>query len=268
MAGGNARARARYFRGADTRGIFLFPPFLFLFFSNLLLFDARDTYAPSYLSTHTHFVVARYTLFALYYLSPSKFCALFSKTLQLITTTSSSTTFPSPRRHPLATQPPAPASQTSHQPSCYFPVHHHRGPLLPPRAGTYSIDRSARPCHGLSTVDPRYLVGFRGSYVDTLGMFVEEAGAAGQQQHQQQHPIARQRRDFEANFVETRKTGRRKAGAARAANSRRAADLFSCRRGPCVRSFVRSFYPLCLFRFAFSFPSPVPPPYFGVLLVA
>lgn len=34
-----------------------------------------------------HFTVPRYTLFVLYYLSPSKFCALFSKTLQLITTT-------------------------------------------------------------------------------------------------------------------------------------------------------------------------------------
>ena len=72
--------------------------------------------------------------------------------------------------------------------------------------GTYSIDRSARPCYGLSTVDPRYLVGFRGSYVDTLGMFVEEAGTTEQQQQQQDSPIATAV-GFKANFRREMKNG-------------------------------------------------------------
>lgn len=144
-------------------GRVIFPKLISLLFST---HTTHNTYAGSYLLTHVYFTVPRYTLFVLYYLSPSKFCALFSKTLQLITPVSvppasqnlTPTLLPFPR-----TPPPPPISRP------------------PPPLGTYSIDRSARPCHGLSTVDPRYLVGFRGSYVDTLGMFVEEAGAAEQQ---------------------------------------------------------------------------------------
>lgn len=142
-----------------------------LFFQTHLAFilDTQRTIhtPPDYLLTQVHFTVPRYTLFVLYYLSPSKFCALFSKTLQLITTT-------------ITTQLSSSFSSSSSASQNLTPTL-----LLFPRlrspSGTYSIDRSARPCYGLSTVDPRYLVGFRGSYVDTLGMFVEEAGVAEQQ---------------------------------------------------------------------------------------
>lgn len=53
--------------------------------------------------------VPRYTLFVLYYLSPPKFCALFSKTLQLITATllppSTFPPHPKPHTNPRAISP-------------------------------------------------------------------------------------------------------------------------------------------------------------------
>lgn len=141
------------------------------FFLNSSRFYSRhithNTYAGSYLLTHVHF-----TCSPIHFICPLLFIAV--EILRIVFQNTATN-----HRHPA---PPPPASQTSHQPSCYFPVHRHLHPRLPLLSGTYSIDRSARPCHGLSTVDPRYLVGFRGSYADTLGMFVEEAGAAEQQQ--------------------------------------------------------------------------------------
>lgn len=80
------RARARN----DISGIFFFQTHLAFIpgARNAQYISRRIIYWHTFTST-----VSRYTLFVFYYLSPSKFCALFSKTLQLITTTN--TTRPS-----------------------------------------------------------------------------------------------------------------------------------------------------------------------------
>lgn len=84
-------------------GTWDFPFFLSfsLFFFNLspLLFDAQYICRQLFIDTHSLCRGPIHFICILYYLSPSKFCALFSKTVQLITTTSSS---------PFSSRPPTP----------------------------------------------------------------------------------------------------------------------------------------------------------------